>query len=246
MRRLEGRRVLVTGAGAHSGIGRAAAEAFAREGAKLALTDLDRDAVNELAQALGATGFACDLSDPDQIPATVAAAAKALGGLDAVCNVAGVGRPRRVEDTTLEDWNHVLAINLTAPFLICREALPHLRRGKGAAIVNVSSASALLPVGAALSSYVASKAGLIGMSKTMASELAPAVRVNVVCPGAVETSILPDAIRDMANDPDRSPYALKRAAKPAELAGALVYLLSDESSYVTGTVLAVDGGRSFH
>lgn len=246
MIRLNGRRILVTGASMESGIGRAAAEAFTREGARVFLTDIDQASVTELQKKLGVKGLACDLSDPALIPAMVAAAADALGGLDGVCNVAGTGRPQRIEETTLEDWSHVLAINLTAPFLICREALPHLKQGNRPAIVNVASASALLPVGSALSSYVASKAGLVGLSKTMASELAPSIRVNVVCPGAVDTRILPDTIRTMANDPAHSPYALKRLAQPAEIADALVYLMSDEASYITGAVLAVDGGRSFH
>ncbi len=250
MGRLAGRRILVTGAGARSGIGRAAAEALAREGARLALVDLDPEGVAELARELGATGIACDLSRPEQIAPAVARAAEALGGLDGVCNVAGTARPATVEATTLEDWTFVLGVNLTAPFLMVQAGLPHLRAavrpGFAPSVVNVSSGSALLPVGMALSSYVASKSGLVGLSKAMASELAPQIRVNVVCPGAVETGLVPPSVIETANDPARSPYALKRAARPEEIAGALVYLLSDEASYVTGTVLAVDGGRTFH
>ncbi|WP_323039733.1 SDR family NAD(P)-dependent oxidoreductase [Gemmobacter sp.] len=250
MARLAGRRILLTGAGARSGIGRAAAEAMAREGARLALLDLDPDGVAELARDLGATGIPCDLSRPDRIAPAVAQAAQAMGGLDGLCNIAGTARPATVEATTQADWAFVLGVNLTAPFLVVQAALPHLRAAARAdfapSVVNVASGSALLPVGMALSSYVASKAGLVGLSKAMASELAPLIRVNAVCPGAVDTGLVPPSVIALANDPARSPYALKRAAQPAEIAGALVYLLSDEASYVTGTVLAVDGGRTFH
>lgn len=244
--RLDGRKLLLTGAGAKSGIGKAAALAMAAEGAELALIDLRAEEVNELAAQIGAVGFACDLSDSASIAAVVRRAGEALGGLDGLCNIAGTARPARVEDTTLDDWNFVLSVNLTAPFLITQAALPFLRKGRDPAVANVSSGSALLPVGKALSSYVASKAGLVGLSKTMASELAPDIRVNVVCPGTIDTALLPDSMRALAADPEKSPYALKRAGRPEEVASALVYLMSPESSYVTGSVLTVDGGRTFH
>jgi NAD(P)-dependent dehydrogenase (short-subunit alcohol dehydrogenase family) len=139
-----------------------------------------------------------------------------------------------------------MAVNLTAPFLVCREALPHLRQAEGAAIVNVSSGSALLPIGNTLTSYAASKAGLIAFSKALASELAPHVRVNVLCPGAVDTPMILDSIRALAVDAERSPYALRRLAEPREIAEGILYLISSASTYVTGITLAVDGGRTFH
>lgn len=246
MRRLEGQRVLVTGASLGSGIGQATARRMAAEGARLFLTDADAAATRALADEIGADCAPCDLSRPDEIADLVERAAGALGGLDGLCNIAGTARPAPVEDTRPEDWALVLQVNLTAPFLLIEGALPWLRRSACASVVNVASASALLPVGRGLSSYVASKAGLTGLSKTLASELGPQIRVNVVCPGTVATALVPESFLHMANDPEQSPYALRRAARPEEIAGAICWLTSAEASYVTGTVLAVDGGRSYH
>jgi NAD(P)-dependent dehydrogenase (short-subunit alcohol dehydrogenase family) len=232
--------------GGASGIGKATAELFRREGAELAILDRTEGPLKEVAAALAAHPFVVDVTDEDQVRNAVNAAAEALGGLDGVANVAGVGKPGLFRDMTLEDWNRVLSINLTGPFLVCRAALPFLERQERAAIVNVSSGSALLPVSLAIASYVASKAGLIAFSKALAYELAPKIRVNVVCPGAVDTPILPDSLRKTANNPETSPYALKRIADPLEIANGLLFLMSDEASFVTGVTLAVDGGRTFH
>lgn len=242
--RLEGRRIVLTGAA--SGIGRATAELFTREGARVALLDNNEAALAEVGRTLSAPSFPCELSDEASIRQAIALAAEALDGLDGVGNIAGILRPSPIEAATLDDWNKVLAVNLTAPFLVCRETVPYLRQSKGSAIVNVSSGSALLPIGNTLTSYVASKAGLIAFSKALASELAPYIRVNTLCPGAVDTPLILDPLRELALDPLRSPYALKRLAEPREIADGLLYLMSNASSYVTGITLAVDGGRTFH
>lgn len=242
--RLSGRHVLITGAA--SGIGLATARLFAAEGARLALLDRNADAVAAIAGELQAFHYALDVADEAAVRAAVAGSAQAMGGLDAVVNAAGMAIPAPLGETRLQDWHRVLDVNLTGPFLVCREALPYLLKRRGATIANVSSGSALLPVGIAISSYVASKAGLVAMTKAMASELGPDIRANVVCPGAVDTPLLPEVLRQKAIDPSQSPYALKRVAAPEEVAYALLYLTSDESSYVTGAALAVDGGRTYH
>lgn len=242
--RLAGRRIVITGAG--SGIGKATAELFAREGAALALLDLNADSAKSVAATVAGYAFAVDVADEAAVRKAVQAASAALGGLDGVVNVAGMAIPAPIADTTLVDWNRVVGVNLTGPFLICREALPFLQQNKTASIVNVSSGSALLPVSLSISSYVASKAGLIAFSKALAYELGPKIRVNAVCPGAVDTPILPASLREAALNPDKSPYALKRVAQPEEIARAILFLASEESSYVTGSTLAVDGGRTYH
>lgn len=242
---LQGRHLLITGAG--SGIGRATAQLFASHGARLALLDRNAEAVHTVARELGAFHAAVDVADEAQVNEAVQAAASAMGdAIDGVVNAAGMAIPAPLAETRLADWNRVLAVNLTGPFLLCRAALPWLQRSSDATIVNVSSGSALLPVGLAISSYVASKSGLIAFTKALASELGPQVRANAVCPGAVDTPLLPEVLRAKAQDPTQSPYALKRIATPEEIARAILFLSSSESSYVTGTALAVDGGRTFH
>lgn len=240
--RLAGRRILITGAA--SGIGEATARLFAREGATMAFFDRTADQLAAIAEETGATPFTVELTEEAEIVRGVAAAAEAMGGIDGVVNVAGVGGMGRLEELTLEGWNRVLAVNLTAPFLVCREALPHLRKADNASIVNVSSGQGLMPSAPGMGAYCASKGGLVMFDRTMALELAP-VRVNTVCPGVVDTPLLPDSMREMARQPG-SPYALKRVASSSEIADAILFLTSAESSFVTGIAMAVDGGRTYH
>ena len=241
--RLAGRKVLLTGAA--SGIGLAAARLFAAEGAALALLDRDAAALERLKAELGVHVEPVELGSEDQIAAAVARAAAALDGLVGLLNIAGIGGCGAAETLPLAAWNQVLAINLTAPFLVCREALPHLQRASSASIVNVASGVALVPGAPGMSAYVASKGGLIAFSKALAIELAPRIRVNVVCPGVVDTPLVPDGMKDAAAAPG-SPYALKRLGTPEELAATLLFLTSAESSFTTGVALAVDGGRTYH
>lgn len=242
--RLAGRHVLITGAA--SGIGLAVAELFASEGAKLALIDRDREGLSAVAGRLGAHAEVVDLLDEGQIVAAIANAAQALGALDGIVNVAGIGGDmQRLADIDTATWHRVIDVNLTAPFLVMREALPHLRRSPGATVVNVASGQGLMPSAPGLGSYCASKAGLVMFSKTMALELAPDIRVNTVCPGVVQTPLLPASMEAAAREPG-SPYALKRVGEAHEIAAAILFLTSAESSFVTGTAMSVDGGRVYH
>jgi len=244
--RLAGRRILVTGAG--SGIGRAVAELFAREGARLALFDLQVDAARELAQRSGGVALQVDVADEAAVFDAVARAAGALGGLDGVVNAAGIIALGPLENIDLQSWRRQLDVNLTGPYLICRAALPWLRQSAHATIVNIASAQALRPVGASCA-YAASKAGLLNFTKAIAGELAPAIRVNAVCPGIVDTPMVA-AVSRSADNPAATPslkdYPLGRMARPGEIASAILFLSCEESSYVTGAALAVDGGRTFH
>lgn len=247
--RFQGRSVLVTGAG--SGIGRAAAQRLAEEGARVLCADLDGAAGEAAAAAIRASGgqaaaTRCDVSDPASVAAAVALAVSHSGRLHALVNVAGVGHFRRTTDETLESWNRTIAINLTGTFLMCREALPHLRETRGA-IVNTASAAGLKahPYSAA---YCASKGGVVMLTKALAAEYGRGgLRVNCVCPGRVETPFvnnfqLPDGV---------NPAALMRImplreqpAGPSEVAAVIAFLASDDASYVNGDAIAVDGGMT--
>jgi NAD(P)-dependent dehydrogenase (short-subunit alcohol dehydrogenase family) len=245
--RLAGRKILITGAA--SGIGHATAMRFVEEGAHVALLDVQDLGSWEPAPPK-AVCIQVDLLDRARVPAAVQAAAEQMNGMDGVVNCAGIsGGGRPLEELEPEFWDRVIGVNLTAPYLVCRAALPYLRKAEGATIVNVASGAAVLPhsVGSA---YPASKGGLVSFSKALAYELAPHIRVNAVMPGAVNTPMA--ASTGIANhkNPNDAPfvlrYALKRVATPIELANAILFLTSSESSYVAGSTLAVDGGRTFH
>jgi NAD(P)-dependent dehydrogenase (short-subunit alcohol dehydrogenase family) len=244
--RLDGRRVLITGAG--SGLGLAAAKLFAQEGAALALLDRDAPGLKAAVAATGGHSFELDVTDEKAVQEAVAAAAKAMGGLDGVVNSAGIMCGDKVIDTTLETWNRVLAVNMTGTFLVCRAAIPFLLQRPGSSIVNIASGQALLP-GLTGGVYSASKAGVMMLTKSLAIELGPHVRANAVCPGAATTPMGNAALASM-DDATRAAfvkrYALGRLSEPEEVANALLFLTTDEASSVTGIALAVDGGRTYH
>jgi NAD(P)-dependent dehydrogenase (short-subunit alcohol dehydrogenase family) len=240
-KRLVGRRIVVTGAA--SGIGRATAELFARQGAALALMDRDEQGL----RGMEGQAIAADVSDEASVTAAIATAAQVLGGLDGLVNVAGVFETAKMEDTSTQMWQRALAVNLTGPFLVTRAALKHLRAAEAATIVNLGSASAIVPF-PALSAYGATKGAMATLTKVWAAEFAPKIRVNIVCPGMTRTRMVsawhtdPDALAERVT----GSYALQRIAEPEEIANAILFLTSLESSFVTGTTLVVDGGRTFY
>jgi NAD(P)-dependent dehydrogenase (short-subunit alcohol dehydrogenase family) len=247
MPRLAGRKIVITGGA--SGIGRATAELFANEGAMVAVLDRDAAPVEAVAQSLGGLSYAVDVSDAAETGRVIAAAANSLGGLDGLVNAAGVFINRGLMDTGPEVWSQTIAVNLTGTFLCVQAAVPFLRQAPHATIVNIGSGVGLLPTGGGSTAYVASKGGVIAMTRALAAELAPSIRVNVVCPGAVETPMTEGTLRDAAGSVVPAivgRYALGRPASPGEIAAGILFLSSHESSFVTGISLAVDGGRTFH
>ena len=241
--RLAGRRILVTGAA--SGIGRASAERFIRAGARVAALDRRQPEALPGASAVSVTCEA-DTTDPQAVERAVQQAVNAFGGLDGVINAAGIANTDWADAVSLEDWKRVIDVNLTGTFNVSRAALPHLRAAGAGTIVTLSSGQGLQPF-KQRSAYAASKAGVIAFSKCIAMEWAPQVRVNTICPGAVDTPMVragyaPDVLRTQVGPR----YALERIGEPQEIAMAALYLSSAESSFVTGIVLAVDGGRSYH
>ena len=248
--RLEGRAALVTGGG--TGIGAAVARRLVAEGAAVVVRGRRQQPLEELAASLPdgrCRAVPGDVTSGDDVARAVEAAVElGSGALHAVVNNAGIGGPGSVADVSLERWRRVLEVDLTGPLLVMRAALPHLRAARGA-IVNVSSVAGLraVPESAA---YCTAKAGLVMLSKQAALDLGPEVRVNCVCPGWVRTPMA-DGEMDELGPEREAAYAavtattpLRRPAAPEELAGAVAYLVSDDSSFVTGAVLTVDGGST--
>jgi len=245
--RMAGRRVIITGAA--SGIGLAVAELLTAEGARTVLIDRSRSELEAVGARTGGIPVVHDLLDVTPLPSIVARAADDLGGLDGLINCAGVEAAELITEVDQSSWNRTLGVNLVAPFFLCQAAVPYLVRVENASIVNVASGAALLPTGPTSTVYAASKGGLLSFTKALAMELAPKVRVNAVCPGIPDTPMVRHLLGDHSS-PDDAPavarYALGRAGRPAEIAAAILFLASVQSSFVTGSTLAVDGGRVFH
>ena len=251
--RLAGRRALVTGAG--SGIGRAVALVFAEEGAELFLTSQTADHLQETCEQIEQLGArrppsrVTDLRSTRAVDELVEEAAERLGGIDVVSNNAGVELPDgpSVASTSDSDWTRVLDVNVTGMFRVCRAALAHLSHG--ASIVNMGSINSLIawPNDAA---YTASKGAVLQLSRALALEVADrGVRVNCVCPGVIDTP-LNDQFLDRAQDRSalRREYEemspMHRMGTPREVAECVVFLASEQASFVTGSALVVDGGAT--
>lgn len=252
MGRLAGKRAIVTGAG--SGIGRASALLFAREGAKLIAVDRVEDAVDETAALIRAEGgtvssVAADVSDETAVQGFVEHCLSEFGGLDVVYANAGIsGGLVPMQEQTVAYWQEVLAINLIGPFLAIKAASPHMiRQGSGSIICTASVAG--LRANAGGLPYSASKAGVISLVQTVANELSgTGVRINAICPGLIETGmtkpIFDGARARGTEDKIGQLNPLRRYGNPVEIAQAALFLASDDASYVNGQAIPVDGGLS--
>lgn len=245
--RLNGKVALLTGA--TGGIGQATAELFAREGASLVVTDVDREAVEKLAARLETDVLAerLDVSSPENWRETVERTRQRFGRLDILVNIAGIVDWPGVEETTPDAWDRVIAVNQTGTWLGMRTAMPLLRASGNGSVVNTSSVLGLVGSGAA-AAYQASKGAVRLLTKTAAVEYATrGVRVNSVHPGVIATPMIQDLLDEQGDrQPDIVRTPMRRAGSPAEVAHAMLFLASDESSFVTGTELVVDGGLTAH
>ena len=248
MKRLKEKVVLITGIG--SGIGRATAMIFAQEGAKVVGADVNQEKGLEVIEAIKRAGgeaifVKADVSETSDVKRLVK---KALlyDGIDVLFNNAGVELVKKLKDETEEEWDRIIKINLRSVFLCCKYVIPEMIKRGGGAIINNSSVAGL--VGSFSPAYSASKGAIIALTKTLAVELAPDnIKVNCICPGAIETPML-KRVLEKQGDPrlirrERiKSYPMGRFGKPEEVAQTALFLASDESSFMTGAVVAVDGG----
>jgi NAD(P)-dependent dehydrogenase (short-subunit alcohol dehydrogenase family) len=248
MGRLENKIVVITGVSA--GIGRASALLFAEEGATVVGADIDEIQGGEVEAAIQEAGcmahfVKADVSKQEDV-ANLFAKSNELGGVDVLFNNAGVEVVKSLQDTTEEEWDRSVSVNLKSVYLCIKHALPQMeKKGKGV-IINNSSAAGL--VGSFSPSYSAAKGGIISLTKALAVDLGPSnIRVNCFCPGAIETPMLQRVI-EMQGDPKEvrerrlKNYPVGRFGTSEEVAYAALFLASDESSFITGAVLPVDGG----
>lgn len=243
MFRLDGKSALVTGAS--GGIGDAIARALHAQGASLVLSGTRRDALDALAAELGERTAVCaaDLRDPAAADALVDAAEAAGGPLSILVNNAGLTRDMLAMRMSDESWQTVLDVDLGAPFRLARAALRGMARRRAGRIINISSIVGATG-NAGQANYAAAKAGLVGMSKALAQEVASrGVTVNIVAPGFIVTPMT-DALNDAQRTKLTGAIPLGRLGQPADVAAAVVYLASDEAAWVTGATLHVNGGMA--
>jgi NAD(P)-dependent dehydrogenase (short-subunit alcohol dehydrogenase family) len=247
--RLTGKRAFISGAG--GAIGRATALKFAAEGAVVIVSDIRAEAAEATAHAIIAAGGQAmtaigDLTSPETCEALFAAAAQTLGGIEIVFNNAGIvdAEDSGPIETPLPAWDKTIAANLTAVFLACKYALPHLLASGNGVIINNASIVAMLGSAFPQIAYTAAKGGVLAMTREIAIIYARQnLRANAICPGPVETPLSKVFLADQAAWDARRPYMpMGRLGRPEEIANLVAYLASDEASYITGAAYPIDGG----
>ena len=243
MRGLAGKRVLITGGA--SGIGAATAARFLDEGARVAILDRDATACERMRRDPSglASAVVADVSDHQQVQDAFADLLRDLGGLDVVINNAGISIRHKFLEITPDEWNRVLAVNLSGVFHVAQAAARHMMQNAGGVILNMASTNGIVghPYYA---DYNATKAGVIELTHSMALELAPKVRVNAVAPGYVLTPMQRAEYTDEMLEAVNRKIPLGRHAQPEEIAALFAFLASDDAAYLTGQVYVIDGGET--
>jgi NAD(P)-dependent dehydrogenase (short-subunit alcohol dehydrogenase family) len=245
--RLDGKVAVVTGG--CSGIGLATVRRFAEEGAHVVIGDLDDARGKEIASELSGLFVHCDVTSKEEVDALFRSAKEAYGSVDVAFNNAGISPPEdaSILDTDLDAWRKVQEVNLTSVYLCCKAALPYMLEQKRGSIINTASFVAVMGAATSQISYSASKGGVLSMSRELGVQFArDGVRVNALCPGPVNTPLLKELF---AKDAERAARRLVhvpmgRFAEPEEMANAVLFLASDESSFITANTFLVDGGIS--
>ena len=250
MKLLEGRAAIVTGAASPRGLGKATARLFAEHGGRVALLDLDAQKAAQAAAEIGDghLGLACDVTRRPECDAAMAAVEDAFGQIDILVNNAGITQPLKMMEIGPDDYDAVLDANLRGTLNMSQAVIPHMR-GRGAgSVVNMSSVSAQRGGGVfGGPHYSAAKAGILGLTRAMARELAPdGIRVNAICPGFIDTDITAGRLTDEMREQIRSAIPMGRAGEASDVAGCALFLASDLSAYVTGSEVDVNGGSHIH
>jgi 3-oxoacyl-[acyl-carrier protein] reductase len=247
--RLNGRTVIVTGAG--QGVGRTFAHRLATDGANVVILDLNFEAARRVADEIGdrAIATSADVADEQQVATAFQAAVDRFGRVDGLINNASIFATIRMgpfEQITLDEWNAIMRVNLTGVFICCKAVAPLMRQHRSGNIVNISSSTVLMGR-RDYAHYVSSKAGVVGLTRALATELGDdGIRVNAIMPGSVETEIPRETVTTEQAAGIVARQALHRRLKPDDIAGAAAFLVSPDAEMMTGQILVVDGGLSYH
>lgn len=243
--RLKGKRAVITGGA--SGFGKETALLFAREGAAVALLDLNREGAEKVAREIGAAGgtawaIGADVSKEESVKKAFGEALEKLGAIDILINCAGYGRSARIQDLSLEEWNQLIGVNMTGTFLCCREVIPHMVERQYGKIVSLASICAQTGRMVAVD-YAGSKSGIVGITRALALQVAgDGINVNAIAPGPVITPLFEKNYTPEQVEKLLSTIPFKRKGTPADIANLLLFLSSDESAWITGEVVAINGG----
>lgn len=242
----EGKTVVVTGGA--KGIGAGCVKVFHREQANVVILDVDEEAGSKLAESLGdrILFLSCDISDEKQVSQAMKKSAGHFGGMDVLVNNAGILHYATVTETSEDDWDKLMNINLKGAFLCAKHAIPYMQKAGSGVVVNMSSVQAYV-VQEKVAAYVTTKSALVGLTNSIAVDYAPAIRSVSICPGGVDTELNREAFQQSA-DPERARqetidiHLLKRMAQPEEIGEMVAFVASEKGSFITGQALRIDGG----